>query len=609
MLDADLIGGSGSWGIGVGWELIFVLVLLGISLVLFVFERFPIDQVAIAIPVVLLAAGILSPEEAVQGFSNPATVTVGAMLVLSLGLVQTGAVRRLGDWLQTVGTLSPAGRLAVLCVVVSAISPFLNNTPVVLVFLPIFLRVARAHGIPASRVLIPLSYASILGGTVTMIGTSTNLIVYGLAYDRGLTELGMFSISRLGLIYLAAGLLYVLTVGRWLLPHRPSPVDLSSKYEVRRFLTELRVSRRSSAAGRTLRQLRWRDQRGVAVVGITRNEENIWSPGGDQRLLAGDLLLVQADSADLLSLVNEASLVPLVGEEERALHDLDSGDHRLVEILVAPDSPLAGHTLRELRFQQRNWATVLGIQRHEEILRPRLANVRLQPGDLLLISGSPAMLEMLADEEGVVPIGEVQLSSRETPRALVAAAIMLGVVIAAATELLGILPAALIGVVLMLFTKCIRLGDVYQKVDWMVVFLLAGLIPLGTAMEKTGAVEALVGPIASGLEQLGPTGAVAVVYLITWLLTECMSNNAAAVVLTPVALRVAQDTGMNPYALLVAVMFGASASFLTPVGYQTNALVYGPGGYKFRDYVRVGAPLNLLLLVIAMIFIPRFWPS
>ena len=584
----------------------FTCGVLVLALVLFVLERFPIEQVAISVPVVLLAAGILTPSEAIAGFANPATLTVAAMFVLSIGLVQTGAVRRIARWAQA-SRLGPNWmRLLVLCLVVSAVSPFLNNTPVVLVFLPVFLAIAKRNGEAPSRYLIPLSFSAILGGTVTLIGTSTNLIVYGIAYEHGYRDLGMFSISALGLIYLGTGLIYLMTVGRWLLPSRELPIDLSSKYDVRRFLTEMRVPSGSGAESRTLRELGWGETYAVTVVGISREDEVIWAPGGRHRLRADDVLLLRGDSEQLLTLSHTAGLRPISGGQERDPLVGDE-DQRMVEVLIAPDSPLVGHTLGELRFQRRNWATVLGIQRAGEPVRSRLASVRLEAGDLLLLHGSAAMLDLLADEDGIVPLSQVRTRFRPGPRAGFAAAIMAAVILLAALDVMNILSAALIGVVLMLFTGCVRMNEIYERVDWMVIFLLAGLLPLGPAMEKTGAVDAIVDQLANSIGGLPPEFVILLFYLITSLLTAIMSNNAAAVVLAPVALGSAEALGLNPYALLVAIMFGASASFMTPMGYQTNAMVYGPGGYRFADYLRVGGPLNLLLAVVASLLIPRMW--
>lgn len=591
------------------FEIAFVfLVVLG-ALALFAAERFPIDQVAIAIPVVLLVGGIITPAEAVSGLSSEATVTVAAMLVLSLGLVKTGLVGAIARWART-APLGPSWvRLLLFCLLVGLLSPFLSNTAVVVVFIPVFLALAQAADEPASLYLMPLSYSAILGGTVTLIGTSTNLIVYGMARDRGLEQLGMFSIAPIGLIYLAAGLLYLFTFGRRLLPRRRGVPDLSRKYTVRDFVTELEVGEDSPAAGKTLAELRWGELYDVSVLGILRAQPNreIWAPGARRDIRKGDVLYVRGSSDQLLRLARRERLATAAARSERP-EVPHREDTRLAEVLVAPGCPLVGQTLADVRFQQRYGCIVLAVQHHGVPVRGPLARVRFEVGDLLLVHGPARALDGLAGEPGFVLLGEVR-PPEARPRAAFAAAIMAGVVVAAGAGLVTILHAALVGVVLMVFTGCVRLEEIYAELDWMVIFLLAGLIPLGVAMDGTGAAEWLARGIAGALAPAGAVPTLAAFYLCTSLLTSIMSNNATAVVMTPVAILTAVDLGMNPYALLVAVMFAASAGFATPFAYQTNAMVYAPGGYRFADYLKVGAPLNLLLLLTATILIPLFWPS
>ncbi|MFN2383212.1 MAG: SLC13 family permease [Gemmatimonadota bacterium] len=589
-------------------EMGIVFAVIALALALFISERFPVDQVALALPVVLLLAGLITPAEAVSGFSNEATVTVTAMLVLSLGLVKTGAVATIGRWAVSAPLGGPRLRLAILCGLVAVLSAFLNNTPVVVVFLPVFLGLAQQFKQPPSLYLMPLSFSAILGGTVTLIGTSTNLVVYGLARDRGFDDLSMFSMTPLGLIYLAVGMTYMLTIGHRLLPRRHGPLELSGKYEVRRFVMELRVLEGSPAAGRSLADLRWGELYGVSVLGIHRGDRTIWAPGPRRRALAGDMLYAQGNTADLLRLAAREKLAHRAVREGSPL-DLGSDSARLVELLVGPRSPLIGQTLRDVRFQQRYDATVLAIQHHGRTVRDRLAEVRLEAGDLLLVHGPGGALDGLAaDEEGFIPLSEVRPPGARHQRAGVAVTILVAVVAAAGVGI-PILPAALTGVVAMLFTRCVRIEEIRSEVDWMIVFLLAGVIPLGVAMDRTGAAEWIGHGAAELLGPLGPTATVAGFYLLTSFLTAVMSNTATAIVLTPIALETAAATGMNPYALLVTVMFAASCDFSTPIGYQTNTLIYGPGGYRFSDYLRVGLPLSALLVVTAALLIPVFWPS
>lgn len=589
-------------------EIAFVFGLTFIALILFASERMRLDQVGLFVPVCLLLSGVLTPEEAVSGLSSSATVTVAAMLVLGIGLRKTGAVAEIGRWANTARLGGPGMRLFILCVIVAGLSPFLNNTAVVVVFLPVFMSLAEQADEPASAYLIPLSFVAILGGTVTLIGTSTNLIVHGMAQQRGLDDLSMFSIAPLGLIYLAVGFLYLFTVGRRLIPRREQPPDLSGKYDVRRFLTELVVNVDSPSIGRTLGDLGWGERYGVSVLGIERGERDIPAPGARRYIQPGDVLYVQGTADRLLSLARQQRLATPTERTRRELN-LSTEGGRLVEVMIAPGSSMAGKTLRDERFAQRYDSTVLAVQHHGVTVHERLADIRFSVGDLLLVHGPGEALERLADEPAFIPMGEVVSPVGNRPRAGVAVLIMAAVVLAAGTGVVGILAAGLAGVAIMVFSGCVRLDEIYAELDWMVLFLLAGLIPLGLALDKTGAAAF----VASGLVDLtgswGPTGMIAAFYVFTALFTAIVSNAATAVMLTPVAILAAGEVGMNPYALLVAVMFGASASFVTPFGYQTNVMIYSPGGYRFSDFMRVGGILNLLLLITAIIFIPIFWPS
>ena len=588
------------------FDIAFVLGLTLAALVLFALDKVRVDQVALAVPVVLLLTGILTPTEAVSGLSSRATVTVGSMLVLGLGLRKTGLVAAIGAWAQTAPLGGKYARMFALCLICALLSPFLMTTAVVLVFLPVFVALAEQAEEPASRYLMPLSFVSILGGTVTLMGTTTNLVVHGEAMRRGFDELGMFSITPLGLISLAVGLLYLFTAGRVLLPRRFRPPDLSAKYDVRRFVTELHVPENSPANGRSLAQLRWGERYGVTVLDIERGEEEIAAPHGDRRIRPGDILYVQGPAERLLELARRQRLRT---PRERKEHDLAAGRGRLVEVLVAPGSNLVGRTLRHLNFAQRYDAAVIAIQQHGVTVRERLAEISFRVGDLLLVRGTTSSLQRLADDPGFVPLAEVKAETGNRPRAGVAAAIMAGVVLSASFGLLDIMTAALTGVVLMVFTRCVHVEEIYGEVEWLVIFVLAGLIPLGLALETTGAAELLAGWVVTVTSPLGEIGLIAAFYLMTAIMTAVVSNAATAVMLTPVAIFAATQGGVNPYALLIAVMFGASASFVTPFGYQTNVIIYGPGGYRFMDFVKVGGLLNLILLVTATLFIPLFWPS
>jgi di/tricarboxylate transporter len=377
---------------------------------------------------------------------------------------------------------------------------------------------------------------------------------------------------------------------------------------VRRFLAELAVQPDSPAIGQSLADLGWRERYGVSVVGIGRGERPVWAPGPERRIAAGDVLYTQGTPRQFLRISEDERLGPPSKRVKSAI-DFISENARLMEVMVGPNCAVAAHTLAETRFQQRYDATVLAVHRQAVTIRENLEGLRLGMGDLLLVHGPLPALTALANEPGFIPLRVVESSSSDRPHLLVATGILVAVVLVAALGMLPIMTAALAGVVLTVFTGCVRMDELYSELDWSVVFLLAGLLPLGTAMESSGAAEWIVLGVTQALGQAGPELVIAGLFGVTALLTAAMSNAATAVVVTPIALTTSAALGMNPYALLVAVMFGASASFMTPVGYQTNVLIYGPGGYRFTDFLKVGLPLTLLLGIVVTFLVPVLWPS
>lgn len=586
-------------------DMAFVLIVCGVAIVLFISEWLPMDQVAIAVPPVLLVGGAVDLETAISGLSNPATIAVAGFLIIGLALEKTGVVRAISRMSERLSWGTPSLRLFVLCAVVAGLSPFLSNTAVVVVFLPVFLGLAASVGQQPSRVLIPLSYAAILGGTVTLIGTSTNLIVQSVARNRGYDELSLFSIAPLGLIYLAVGMTYLMTIGRRLLPDRPSGSALDQAISNRVYTTELRVTERTPAVGMNPRELPWREKYGLQAV----RPLHPWYtrlPRDPAPLRAGDFVCVTGDANALFSCARGERLETPVG----ALKDSPegNGDTRIIELMVAPGGLFVGRTIQDLKLATRFDVVVLAVQRARRPLRGRMTRERLVGGDLLLVQGSSEALAALADHDAFVAIGESPRHDLSRGPGWLAVGILAGVVTASATGLSSIPAAAMVGAVAMVFASCVRAEEIYRELDWPIIALLAGLLPLGAALDSSGAADFLGRELAALLSDTHPSVAIGCFYLATSLLTEVMSNQAAAIVLTPLAITTAQRLDMNPYALIITVMFGASAAFMTPMGYQTNILVYGPGGYRFTDYLRVGAPLNLLLAVVAALAIPWLWP-
>ncbi|HQF39102.1 MAG TPA: SLC13 family permease [Opitutaceae bacterium] len=581
-----------------------VLGLVVAMMVAFFTEKFPPEAVGLAGAVVLLLSGILSPVEMLSGFGNPATVTVACMFILSAGLQKTGALAALGAVLMRTARW-PWLLLLLIMVVTGTISAFVNNTAAVAVLLPLVLLAARERKLPASRFLIPLSYASQFGGACTLIGTSTNLLVNSIAVKAGLPAFSMFEFAQLGLLLFGAGTLYLWVLGPWLLPDRAA-TEMVERYGLGEFITELRVMPGSPLIGRALGAGRLPGDTAAALVEIVRNKCHLLSPL-DEPLQAGDLLLVRGEAKALLALKDRHGLAL---NPEFKLRDavLQGGDLMLAEAIVAPGAPFAGQTVGDLRFGDEHELAVLALQRHGAVLRQRLAHTPLEIGDILLVLGRRAAVHRLTHDRDFILLGEVAAPKLTRGRVPWALGIMAAVVAAAAIGWIDILPAAILGGLALWATGCLKTEEIFESVQWRVVVLLAAMIPLGTALEKTGGASWMAQHALALAGGGSPLYALGAVYLLTAVLTEFMSNNATAVLLAPLAIGIAHSLGVDPKPFLMAVAFAASTSFATPVGYQTNAMVYTAGGYRFTDFARLGIPLNLLFFAIALWGIPRFWP-
>ncbi len=586
-----------------GIEALLTLAILAAAIVLFATEKLPVDMVAMLVLASLLLLGLVTPEQGLSGFSSEATITVAAMFVLSAGLSHSGALRSIGRWLARIRS----GWLFTLTVMVmlGGMSAFVNNTAALAVLLPVVLAVAAANKFSVSRILIPMSYAAQMGGVCTLIGTSTNLLVHSIAQDMDLPGFSLFEFAPLGLLTMAAGIAYLMLFGRWLLPDRRGE-ELTENYQLGKYITELRVGAGSRLVGQSVAEAKLGERYGIYVLELLRGEEKIWAPRA-QTLRADDVLLVRGDWERLTRVKDEFALEL---EPEFQLRDslFHGGDQVLTEVMVAPGSRFVGQTLKELEFNWHYNATALAIQRRGQVVREKLKDVRLYIGDVLLLLTTRDEMRVLRGNPNLIVMSEREDASYNRWRAVTAIAIMAAVVAAAALGWLKIVVAALLGSVALLLTRCLDPKDVYQAIDWRVIMLLAGILPLGIALQNSGAAGFLAGTMMDLVGDWGPIAALAVTYLITALLTEAMSNNAAAVLMAPIAVASAQALDSNPTAFLVAVAFAASTSFATPVGYQTNTMVYNAGGYRFTDFVRVGAPLNLLFWLLAVMLIPVFWP-
>ena len=584
-------------------EIIVVLTIALIAILLFATEKLRIDAVALLVLTGLAITGLVSPGQALSGFSNGATITVAAMFVLAAGLQNSGALSGIGNLLGR--AKSPLQFLITLFAVLAVIAPFVNNTAVVAVFMPIVLAATASIGMSASKALIPLSYVSQMAGVCTLVGTSTNLLVNGMAKDLGHPGFSMFEFTSLGVICLAAGCFYLLTLGRWLLPDARS-AELVEHYELGKYITELRVMPESSLIGTSVGEAKLGEEFGVFVLELLRGNQKVWSPRS-QTLQEGDILLARGDWSQLDELRKDAGL-EVNAEFKLKQRSFEEVDQVLTEVMIAPRSRIIGSTLGMLDPGWQHNTTALGIHRRGQVWRDELRNVRLQVGDILLILIPESEMSALRKDKNVIVLSERQPEKTDkwrAPFALVTMALVIGI---SAMGWAPISIMSLAGAVAMTLAGCLDAEDVYDAVDWRIIILMAGLLPLGVAMSETGAAQFLVENTIGLVSSFGPLVVLAVLYLMALLLTEFMSNAAAAVLLTPIGMSTATMMGIDATPFLIAVTFAASTSFATPVGYQTNTMVYGAGGYRFSDFVKVGLPLNLIFWVLGVTFIPVFWP-
>jgi len=587
-------------------SIIITVVILVITVALFIQSRLRIDLIAICALVALLITGVLTPQQALSGFANQATATIAAMFVVSAGLVRTGLIQWVARHLDRLMGRTETRLILVICVVVAVLSAFLINTAVVVIFIPVVMVLAKPRRIPSSRVLIPLSYASQFGGVCTLVGTSTNLLVNGIAIDRNLEPFGFFEFASLGLVMVVIGTLYLLVTSRWLLPKRKGEPEQVDKYRLTDYLAELHVLGDSVLAGKTWEQGRVRRDTGVELSNLIREGKAVSRPA-HTRIRPGDLLLLHGHIEQIVAMEHKYGL-ELVKNVRVRDQQLRSDETQLVEILIPPRSNLIGRTLATADFFRRYRASILAVQRRGHILRDRLADIELNSGDTLLLQGHKDDVVRLMTSAQVIVTNEITDLYFRRDRAVAAVAVTITLIVLAAFNVVPIMVAAAIGAVGMILTRCLTVEEAYNAIDWRIIFLLGGIIPLGVAMESSGAALLLADTVLQPILEWGPLPLLAVTYIITAILTELMSNNATAAILAPIAIMLAGAIGADPRPFLVAITFAASTSFATPIGYQTNTMVYSPGGYRFTDFTRIGLPLNIIFWVVAVALIPLLWP-
>ena len=591
-----------------------IQILIGIlifTMAAFVFEWLPIDVVALTCLALLLLFDLVTPEEAIAGFGNTAVITVMMMFVLSEALTHSGVISKLGHRIASMSGSSYWIAGVALLLVCGVLSAFVSNTATLAILMPLGIQLAKHFDVSTSKVLLPLSYISIVGGTCTVIGTSTNLIVSSLAVEHGLAEIGMFEFLWLGGLLFLIGLVYVVLVPLRFLPDRRAPESLTSKYELEAFLTELEISEGSKLVGRTVLNRRISERFRLNVLQILRKGATIGTDLRVTELEAGDRLIVRGAMRDIVGFREQYGLLMLT---DIKLSDelLTDQKNILAEVQISPVSRLVDLTIREIDFRRRFGCFVLALNRTGEVIRDKLTSIPLRNWDTLLVFGPRSRVEALFQLEDFVSLEEVNIRLHLPRNWWLATVTIPVVVVAASLGFVSILEAAILGAVAMVVTRTITIQQAYQSINWTVIFLLAAILPLGTAMENTGlntVIADLFTGLGAGLSEGGSTFVVlSIIYLTTTLLSEAVSNNSTAVLMVPIALSTANSLGHDPKAFLMTVAFAASASFLTPMGYQTNAMVFGPGGYRFSDYLLWGLPLKIIFWIVSVALIPYIWP-
>ncbi|ESP88300.1 SLC13 family permease [Candidatus Halobonum tyrrellensis] len=595
---------------------VFALILL--ALVLFATEWLPIDVTAISVMVLLMVLEPwtqISPREGISGFASPATITVLAMLILSTGINRTGLVQLLGRRMASFAGTDRRKQLAATIGITGPVSGLVNNTPVVAILVPVISDLAHNGKTSPSKLLMPLSFASMLGGTLTLIGTSTNILASDIAAqlgaespELGLHAFGMFEFTKLGAVVFAVGALYLVTVGVRLIPERvPADEDLVEEYALQEYLADVVVPAGSPLIGQTVGEALGDDDLDIDVLQLIRYGERFSDPLARKEIHENDTLRLRTSRGTLERIMNAEGLTFAGGPRTEDDLDPDEEEPVFVEVVVPSGSFLVGETLASSTFRQRYTANVLAFRSRGEVVRDRFESIRIRVGDTLLVQAPPDSLTRLVENEDFIVAHEFDDVEYRSGKIPFAVAIVAGVVALPALNILPIVVSSLAGVVAMILTGVLKPNELYTSVEWNVIFLLAGVIPLGTALQQTGAAALLGAAVASTATVLPVLGVLWVFYLATGLLTSVISNNASVVLMIPVAASAAQSIDANAFAFVLAVTFAASTAFMTPVGYQTNLFVYGPGGYRFSDFLRVGGPLQLLLSVVTVLGIAFFW--
>ncbi len=584
--------------------------------VFFVMEILPIEVTAMGAIGLLLLFDVLSWQEAISGFSNPAVITIGAIFIMSRALVKTGFLEVFADFLAKKGGNRKWLTIFIFLLTVSIISGFINNTAAVAIFIPLAIDLCQRFRISPTKILLPLSYAAIFGGTLTLIGTSTNLIVSSVMEEFNMTPFSMFEFTKLGVIFLVLGTLYNLIISKWFMPSRSIISSLTRKYHMGSFLTEFKIGEDSPLIGRSYGEMEIAQNYNLQVYKIIRDSKNIRFNLHNIIIHKDDIFLVQINVKEMLKFKDDMKVL-LLSDVKMNQAELSGKNHVIVEGIVSQQSALIGKTLQELDFRSRFGSFVLAVKRQRELLRNKIAHIRLKFSDTLLIMVPKERLDILRTSNDLIVLEELDIHLRYERYWWFSILVIPAVMLLATFGVIPIVKGAVLGAILLLVLRSLSIQDAYESISWSVIFLIASLIPLGTAIHNTnldkniGDLIYVLGALIGGVDNVNPIIILAVLYGVTFILSAFVSNAAVAVMLTPIGILLASligDNGIDSRPFLVAICFGASCSFMTPMGYQTNMMVYGPGQYRLKDFFQMGIPLTIIFWLAAVYWIPKFWP-
>jgi len=588
-------------------DIALTLLIILAALVLFATEKLRVDVVAMLVLITVGVLGLIPVDELFSGFSSSAVITVWAVYMVSGGLFKTGVANAMGNGIVRVAGNREAGLIAVIMLTVGLMSAFMNNVGAVAMLLPAVVGISRRTKVPVSKMLIPLAFASLLGGAMTLIGTPANILATGILAERGLPTFGFFEFTPMGLVVLTTGILYMFFVGRRLIPVRDGARGKEDIDRLRDYVTEVRVSGDSRLNGKTLFESRLGQEFDLTVLAIQRENGDLPVLHRETVILSGDLLIIESSASELMDARQSLGLMIDV-DYQLDIDSLEPGEIQVIEATLAPNSHIVGLSLREISFRDRYGFTALAISRQGEVITKRLRDIPLLFGDALLLQGPQHRMSGLQEGGAFQVLEPVELETfrrSKAPIAVGALLLAIGLVIFGG---MVISLAMVIAAMIMILFGALKIEEAYDSVDWKTVFLVAGMLPLGLAMELTGSAKYVADLMLGLFGPYGPVATLAGIYLLAAIITQAMSNAAAIVLIVPIALDTAFSLDANYKTFTMAVVIGAATSFLSPVGHKANVLVYGPGGYKFTDYARVGALLTLILLIVSMIFLPIFWP-